>query len=361
MYTFELNNQHKNEHPKLQSNSKIVEIFSDLTFGKDVSKHGKNTDKVMGHIKELSQRAVNGDIQAKSEINEIVRFSIAPKLASAVQLFNFMGSFRDLNYDQQPEVKTYKHDAIRSQFQASRGDVPFAATSWEKYTIGTQTISSGYAVDYREVASGNLDAVAEGMSQVQVDMINKAMAYVIDKLYNGIKNATGIKYFAETAGITKTSLDDNLKKVRRFGRPSITGDYSVVSQLNDFAGFKIDASDTKNTALPEIVMEEIQRTGLLSNYRGNSVVELPNQYNLTTKNAAGDNFETYMPEGLLFLIPQGEVAPLQIFRRGGLTSMTGNDVVTGQELTRFDMEIGADVARGLEYQIGLIRDTNYEL
>ena len=53
--------------------------------------------------------------------------------------------------------------------------------------------------------------------------------------------------------------------------------------------------------------------------------------------------------------------PLQIFKRGGLTSMTGNDVVTGTELTRFDMEIGAELAKGREYEVGLLADTNFEL
>ena len=44
----------------------------------------------------------------------------------------------------------------------------------------------------------------------------------------------------------------------------------------------------------------------------------------------------------------GKVAPLQIFRRGGMTTMTGDDIVTRQHLTRFDMEIGAGVAEGMD-------------
>ncbi|WP_345807528.1 hypothetical protein [Bacillus pumilus] len=41
--------------------------------------------------------------------------------------------------------------------------------------------------------------------------------------------------------------------------------------------------------------------------------------------------------------------------------MTGNDVVTGTEITRFDLELGAGVAEGMEHQIGLIRDENFEI
>ena len=68
-----------------------------------------------------------------------------------------------------------------------------------------------------------------------------------------------------------------------------------------------------------------------------------------------------MPQGLLFFLPQRSVSPLQVFLRGGLTTMTGDDIVTRQHLTRFDMELGAGVAEGMEDQIGLISDTNFDL
>ena len=34
--------------------------------------------------------------------------------------------------------------------------------------------------------------------------------------------------------------------------------------------------------------------------------------------------------------------------------MTGNDIETGTVKTRFDMEIGADVVKGREFEIGMI-------
>ena len=340
---------------RLNPKSPIVEIFSALIEGRDTSAFGKKTDVAINKLKELGQRSMMGDIMAKSELNTIQRFYLEPHLQNLIQLFNFMGTFKEIDYNTQPMVRTYKHESIRSQFQASSGDVPFAVTSWDEYPISTQTISAGYAVNYREVASGNLDKVAEGMEQVKIDMQNKAMYYVIFKLYEGIKNATGVKYFAESAGITKQAVDDVLTKVRRFGRPAIIGDYSVVSQLNS------DEFDIRTGLVSEAALEEIRKTGLLSAYNGSPVVELPNQYNLTQLNKDGDNFKTYLPEGLLFFVPQGQVAPLQIFKRGGLTSMTGNDVVTGTELTRFDMEIGAELAKGREYEVGLLADTNFEL
>jgi hypothetical protein len=364
-FELNMNNIKKSDDYSVQhikGTSPLVEIFSAITNGKDLSRFdGKKVDTVYARLKELGEQAQNGYGNAKAEINTIVRYVLEPKLQELIQLASFMGTFKEIGYDEQAMVKTYKHESIRSNFQASQGDVTFGATEWREYPINTQTISSGFAVNYREIASGNLDRVAEGMKQVEIDMMNKSVYYVIIKLYNAIKDAKGVKYFAESNGINNVALDDILKKVRRFGKTSILGDYSVVSQLNSFAGFKADPSDAKNTFLSEAVMNEIRQTGLLSTYNGSPIVELANQYNLNKLNATGDNFTTYLPEGLLFAVPQGSISPLQIFKRGGITTMTGNDVVTGTELTRFDMELGVGVAEGREYEIALLSDTNFEL
>ena len=136
-------------------------------------------------------------------------------------------------------MKTYGYESIDSRFQASSSDVPFAAVNWREYPIGTQTISAGFAVDYRELQNGNFDGnIREGMNQVQIDMQNKMTYYVMTVLYNALKNAKGVKHFAEDNGITKTAVDNMLKSMRRYGKVNIAGDYSVVSQFNDFAGFK---------------------------------------------------------------------------------------------------------------------------
>lgn len=360
--SYEINNKRLDSEyvqPKFNAKSQLVEIFSAITDGQDYSKYGKKVDTVVNHVKELASKAHAGDFTAKAELNTIVRYTVEPHLEKQIQLFNFMGRFRDIPYNEQPMVTTYKHESLNADFQASQGDVGFSTVNWEEYAINTKTISAGFSVNYREIASGNLDRVAEGKEQIQTVMMNKFMNYVIYQLYTGIKNATGVKYFSEGAGITKSAVDDALKKIRRFGRPSLVGDYSVVSQLSDFAGHA--STSPSVSGLSDAVMEEIRGTGLLQTYNGSSIVELPNMYQTTKLNGAGDNFKTYLPEGLLFLIPQGNpIAPLQVFRRGGLSSMTGTNVENGQEVTRFDMEVAAELVKGREFEVGLISDTNFE-
>lgn len=344
----------------VKATSPVVEVFSALTNGNSTSHiDGKVVDKSVARIKELAGGAIEGDTKAVSELNAIQRFAIEPKLIEGIKIFNFMGSYRALPYDTVPMMKTYKYESVDSRWQASSGDVVFATHSFREYPIGTQTISAGYACDYRELLSGNFDGtVAEGMRQVQLDMQNKAVYYVIAKLYDALKNAKGVKHFAESTGVTKTGVDEMLKQMRRYGKVNICGDYSVVSQMNDFQGYLTVGANTIPYGA-DVVAEEIRKTGLVSYYNGAHIVELPNALNYTEMNEDKSSYALYMPQGLLFFIPQGNVAPLQIFRRGGLTTMTGDDIVTRQHLTRFDMEIGAGVAEGMEDQIGLLSDTNF--
>lgn len=354
-YTIELNNVQRDMNTKVKKGSKAVEIFSALIAGEDTSKYGKNTDTVVGHLRELATRAMSGDPMAKSELNSFIRISLQPALQTRIDLFEFMGKFTKIGYAEQPMLVEYKHNT-RSARQAAQGDVVLSTLEKRERPLVTHTISGGFAVNYREVASGNLTQISEGMEQVKVDIHNKAVHYVIATLYEEIKNATGVKYFAETNGITKQALDDVLRKVRRNGKPGIVGDYSVVSQINGFQGY----ADNAPNAHSDVALEEIRNSGFLGMYSGSPIMEIPNQYNRQKLNEEGDNYETILPEGLLFVIPQGNNGfyPLQIVQRGDLMSATGFDVVTGSELTRFDMEIGAGVA--FPDAIGLISDTNFD-
>ena len=346
---------------RISKNSPIVEVFSALASGKKPEVDAKVLDKSVETIKEISSKAVLGDPVARSEVNAIVRYAIEPKLLQAIQLFDFMGTYKTIGYNEVPLMRTYKYESVDSRFQANSSDVPFATYSFREYPIATQTISSGFAIDYRELETGNFDgSVAEGIAQVQIDMENKCVYYVTSVLYEALKNATGIVHFSETDGITQTGVDAMLKTMRRYGKVNICGDYSVISQFNSFSGYL-----TVGTAVipygADAVAEEIRKTGLVSYYNGAYITELPNAINWTKLNDDKTDYAMYMPEGLLFFIPQGQVSPLQIFLRGGMTSMEGDDIVTRQHLTRFDMEIGAGVAEGMEDRIGLISDTNYEV
>ena len=86
-YTFELNNERKDANVvsgKINGKSAVVEIFSAMTQGKDLSPYGKKADVAAKYIMELNSKASSGDLMAISELNELRRFVVEPILMKEV-------------------------------------------------------------------------------------------------------------------------------------------------------------------------------------------------------------------------------------------------------------------------------------
>jgi len=358
-YSFEMNNARKDSdivNNNIKSNSPVVEVFRAMVNGKELSRFGKVGDKSVNYIKNLAVKASNGDIPAACELNTIRKYSIEPQLLQEIKLLSIFGTYQQLGYGESIEVETYTHEGEKSRMQALNGDVPFPAIVKGKYSVPTATVSGGFASDYRQVQLGDMSKENEGMEQVKIDIRNKASKYVMDTVYNAIKNATGVKYFYEDNDLTKTNLDKVLTAVRRFGKPNITGDYAVVSKINQFVPYS--NADPSIIGISDAAMDEIRKNGFIMDYNGSIVSEIPNGYDFTSLTADGSNFTTILPQNLIYVIPTGGRSPIRTWTRGGLTSFTGNEVTTGKIMTRFDLEIAADVAKGHEYEIGLIKDTS---
>ena len=361
--TYELNNLRKDAEMfsgKFRKTSPVVEIFSAMVNGQEVGKFGKAADQTVAYIKELGSRAENGDGAAIAELNTLRRFVIEAPLMEEMKALSIFGSYKNVGFDETIEREVYKRVGDMSRIQAANGDVVTPATIKETYPVPTFTVSGGYEVDYRRVALGDMSRENEGIAQVRVDIRNRAMAAIIEKIYKAIMEATGVKYTFEGAGLTKTGVDNVLAKVRKFGKPTVLGEYALLSQFTPWAGYVGNINSNTITGISEKAMNEIAQNGLLAMYNGNVLSEIPNPYDVTRLNAAGDNFATTMPAGLGFVVPAGGNSPIATWTRGGLTSMTGNDVKTGKVISRFDLCVGVDIAKGREYEIGLIHDTNLD-
>ena len=207
-----------------------------------------------------------------------------------------------------------------------------------EYPVATKTISAGMAIDYRELASGNFDGtIAEEMAQVQIDMNNKGVAYVLGVLKKSIANNTKyVKNYGTytTALPTEADVAKRVAFTRKMGKVAILGDYSLIQEISGWNGYKT-VGDTK-----------------IPFYSPSQVDENP--FNYTKPLADKSGFETYYADDELYFTAAGNKSPLNIFRRGGITTMSGTDVETGTVKTRFDVELGADVVKGREFEIGLL-------
>ena len=360
MNTFELNNIRKDSESfsgKFNKTSPVVEIFSAMVNGEELSRFGAKADEAVKYIKTLGERAENGDGVAISELNTLRRFVVEQPVMEEIKLLGIFGTYTPLGYDETPEREVYSEAGEHSRVQAANGDVVFPVVTKNVYPVPTFTVSGGYEVDYRRVALGDMSKENLGMANVRTSILNQAKIEIVKRIYNAVKNATGVKYVLEAANLSKANVDDLLTKVRRVGRPTVIGDYALLSQFTPWAGYVGTIGNSTITGISEKIMNEIQANGLLGMYNGNVLAEIENPYNLYELTADGTNFKPMLPAGLGFVVPTGAKSPIATYTRGGLTSMTGNDVKTGKILTRFDLEVGADVAKGHEHEIGLIYDT----
>lgn len=366
--TYELNNIQRDSdfaiNPKLNKKSPVSEVFNAMVSGKNLDSLAINTttvDNAVKYIKELGVRAGNGDFNAVAELNTLRRWAIESPIMQEVKLLSIFGNYQNVGYDETIEREITVYSGERAREQAANGDVVFPAIGQKRYTVPTFTISGGYAVDYRRVALGDMSKENEGMAQVQTTIRNKALLAVVQRVYDAIENATGVKYQFEGSGLTKAGVDKVLQNVRRNGKPTFIGDYALIAQFTPWAGYVGSINSNTITGISEAQMNELAANGTLSMYNGTILAEMPNPYDLyaptVTDSDGNKNYQTLLPAGLGFVIPQGVNSPIATWTRGGLTSFTGNNVKNGKIETRFDLEIGVDVAQTQEWKVGTVYDT----
>lgn len=361
--TFELNNAHKDAEyasGKIKKTSPVVEVFSAMVDGREIPKNLHDADRAVNYIKGLASKAIDSDPVAIAEINSIRREIIEMPVLQAMKLLSIFGSYKNVGFDETIEREVIKHVGEMSRLQAATGDVVTSKIVKDRYPVPTFTVSAGWESDYRRMALGDMSLENEAMANVITDLRNNATRAIILKVYDAITKATGVHYAYEGDGLTKSGMDAILTKVRRFGKPTVVGDYALLAQFTPWAGYvgKIDTNTI--TGVSEKIMNEIQQNGLLGMYNGSVLAEMTNPYNEyeVIEDAEGNkDFATLLPIGLGFVIPAGVKSPIATYTRGGLTSMTGNSVSTGKVLTRWDIEVGVDVARGQEHRIAPIYDT----
>ena len=365
-YSFELNNAKKDElfaSGKVQAGSPVVEVFSAMVNGTalDDLKLGKKADVAAKYIMDLGKKAMAGDQLAVSELNEIRKFVIQPRLLQEIKLLSVFGSYKPLGWGETPYLEIVNYENVRADIQAEGLDVstPFARKS--KKPLAPITISAGHRVNYREVALGDMTTENALIGEVHTAMRNKASMYVIETVFKAIESATGVKYFYEDAGLAKSNVDELLTKIRRYGKTNVNGDYAVLAQFLPWIGYSGTVGGNAITGVSQKLLDEISDTGLVGTYNGAVLKEIPNGYDFNRMTKDGKNYETLLPAGLAFVTPAapaGGVSAIQTFSIGGLTSMSGNSVATGELMSRYDMSIACGVAA--VDQIGVIHDSNLD-
>lgn len=361
-YSFELNNARNDAmfaSGKINATSPVVEVFSYLTQGKDLSKFGAKADMAVKYIKELAEKAETGDIRSMSELNEIRKFVIQPRLLEEIKLLSVFGSYQALGWNETAYLVYPKYENLRADIQAEGLDVstPFYRTS--KKPLAPVTISAGWKANYREIALGNFYNEGELQEEVRKTIRNKAAMYVLREVFTAIENATGVKYFYENSTLAKASVDALLLKIRKYGKPNVIAPYAVLAQFLPWIGYAGTIGNNTITGVSQKLLDEIADTGIIGTYNGSVLTEIPAGINYNEIDTTAQDYKTLLPEGLGIVVPAGtNPSAIQTFTIGGMTTMTGNNVTTGDIMTRFDLSVAAGVAR--TDTIGIIHDSSLD-
>lgn len=362
-YTFELNNARNDAtyaSGKIHAKSPVVEIFTAMANGEELSKYGKKADEAAKYIRELATKAQNNDFSAMAELNEIRKFAIQPRLLQEVKLLSVFGSYKTLAWGDTAYLERIKFENVRADIQAEGQDVSTPFVRKEKTPLAPITISAGHKVNYRELALGDMTTENALMEEVRKAIRNKATLYVLETVYKAVAEYAGVKYFYENNGLAKASVDDLLAKIRKYGKPNVIGSYGVLAQFLPWIGYAGTIGSNTITGVSLKLLDEIAENGIVGSYNGSVLKEIPNGYDfntVVTDTNGNKNYGTLLPDGLAVVTPTAPisgVAPVQSFTIGGLTSFTGNSVNTGEILTRFDLSVAAGVAA--PESIGLIHD-----
>ena len=119
---FELNNVRRDSGVVLKNNisahSPVVEVFSAMVNGESLDRFGKKADVAVNHIKDLGNRAQNGDFTAVAELNTIRRFVIESPVMEEIKLLSIFGTYQNVGFDESIEREVTKYDGERSRIQA---------------------------------------------------------------------------------------------------------------------------------------------------------------------------------------------------------------------------------------------------
>ena len=365
-YSFELNNARNDAtfaSGKITEKSPVVEVFSAMVNGEEVGKFGKKADVAVKYIKDLGAKAAMNDLVAVSELNEIRKFVMQPRLLQEIKLLSVFGSYKPLGWNDTAYLEKITYENVRADIQAEGQDVSTAFSRKSKTPLAPITISGGHKSDYREIELGDMATENALMEEVRKEIRNKATMYVLETVFKAVEGATGVKYFYENAGLAKTSVDGLLTKIRRYGKPNVHGDYALLAQFLPWIGYAGTVGSNTITGVSQKLLDEIADNGIIGSYNGAILSEIPNGYNFNKiVTADGEkNYDVLLPAGLGIVTPAAPangIAPVQSFTIGNLSSFSGNSVSTGEIMTRFDLRLAVGVAS--PESIGIIHDTNLD-
>lgn len=237
---------------------------------------------------------------------------------------------------------------IRAYIQAKGATTSRSKIADKQVTVDTIAVSARPALNIMELRTGRKN-MADLIREANVEINNAKISHIQNVLVAGISSYAS-PYYAAGAGVVQATFDSMLTHWRRMGGGvAIMGDIAALDKVADLTGFTA-AQGTKQFA-PSVI-EDYHRNGVIGDYKGCSVIRMPNVY-------LDGGTSTLIDPSYIYMLPVAASADnrnLKIVNEGPVTAFDAQSIDDLVYEVRLDQWFGAAFLVGQNPNLGVYCD-----
>ena len=324
---------------KLTKDSFIVEICSQIMTKPNEVKN-EDYQKAQAVLMELAKTPNPNNLY---ELAQLVGFLVDDKfIANVNQYVDTLADVKRVNLGDKAEFKMQR-GTITALWQAKGSTARRTMVGTKYSTLETDEISCGPAIEIEQLQNGQINftnLVNQASEAMEYKLANK-IETVIEAYWDDL----GSPWYASGNGVTP-AIDAIITAIGRLGSPIVLGDLALIQKFVSLAGF--------NGVVPDSIVVDFHRTGLIGSYRGARLMQLSNPLFNDT-----DMTTTWLDKGYAYIIPAGadtSSRPLKVVFEGGIETFETR--FTQSRILEIDMykKVGVGLA-SIRYGLGFYEDT----
>lgn len=232
-----------------------------------------------------------------------------------------------------------KTEGIKAFYQAKGATTSRSYISERQFSLSTDAISARPAINVIDLWSGRVN-MADLIREANREITYKKLERIEGVLIAGMQ-AYQSPFYTNNTGVNKANLDSQLAHFNRVGPVTLMGDRSAVQQIAGIAGWAPSMfthtipnnpttpgtwpdsyPGTAPTRISPSLIDELNNTGIIGTYLGNSVVVMPNGYR-------DQKIKPILRADCIYLIPGGLAADqrnLKVVNEGPVQSFESQNI-----------------------------------
>lgn len=262
---------------------------------------------------------------------QLVKFGVSELLATKSNYIDMIADTKRIAVGDDAAFEI-KIPGINAVVQAKNSTTPRSKNGRKQIVLDTVEVSARPAVKLYELQSGKVN-MSDMIIDAAGEMDKKKLELVEQVLLAGAANWAA-PYYSTGAGLVAATLDPMVQHWMRTGGAAIVGDIAIIQRLAELSGFVA----TTNTQFSEEAINAYHRTGHIGFYKGATVHQLVNPYDVHGNPVLDIN--------AMYVLPAGADAasrPLKYVEEGDVYTIEATNI---DDVT-FEVRLGQYVGAGL--------------